>query len=68
MVKSIHSQASAVDVMSGFTGRSPMKLKESEKKMLEDGIAAASRTLWLLNSYKDKPLPENFIQMCEGAA
>lgn len=65
MKKSLFSQASAVDVMKGFTGRSPLKLKEAEKKMLEDGLAAAARTLWLMDSWRGR-LPAGFIEECEG--
>lgn len=51
--------------MKGFTGRSPLKLKEAEKKMLEDGLAAAARTLWLMDSWRGR-LPAGFIEECEG--
>lgn len=65
MKVSLYAQATAVDLASSFDGRSPPKMRDGERKMLEDGLKAATRTLWTIQNWRDR-LPAEFVDEGEG--
>ena len=66
MKSSLHSQASAVDVMAvQARQRGNLKMRPSEWEMLERGLSAACRTLLLMENSRHL-LPASFIAEVEG--